>query len=362
MTAPGAPSRLEERYRLVLRLLPAVYREAWEEEMVAAFLESMAADDPEDAEYLADYGRPRWSEVTSVVALAVRLRIPSVRLRFGAVANAPARYVAWGEAVRRVALVGLLVHAVLAAIGLGTLLWLAGRVPFVPPAPVDWTDQTLADRWHIGYTLVASAWVPAYLALLYGYRRAAQRLALVAVAGAALYDVLRVLRDDLPYIATMWANLLFDVVFLVALLAFHPDAPRVRPRPWLVAFAVGVALVTGFLYLLRRPSEALVPLLDWPGMCSAAIVGAALAYLLGVVLRPANRRSPWALAFALLAVAVLALRLVTLPDFPTARLVGIGLIEALAVAAVGVPLVALAARSLRRLSPVPAGAGGGSRG
>ena len=43
--------------------------------MVATFLESMASDDAEAAEYLADYGRPSWSEVASVAALAVRLRL-----------------------------------------------------------------------------------------------------------------------------------------------------------------------------------------------------------------------------------------------------------------------------------------------
>jgi hypothetical protein len=97
-------NRLEQRYRVVLRtLLPASYRKLWEEDMVATFLESMASDDAEAAEYLADYGRPSWSEVASVAALAVRLRLGA--------ANAPLRSGAWGEAVRLVALMGLLVHA-----------------------------------------------------------------------------------------------------------------------------------------------------------------------------------------------------------------------------------------------------------
>ena len=82
-------SRLEQRYRLLLRtLLPASYRKVWEEDMVATFLESMDTDDAEAAEYLADYGRPSWSEVASVAALAIRLRLGA--------AGAPPRYVAWG--------------------------------------------------------------------------------------------------------------------------------------------------------------------------------------------------------------------------------------------------------------------------
>ena len=48
--------------------------------MVATFLESMDTDDAEAAEYLADYGRPSWSEVASVAALAVRLRLGAALL------------------------------------------------------------------------------------------------------------------------------------------------------------------------------------------------------------------------------------------------------------------------------------------
>ncbi|HZM75585.1 MAG TPA: hypothetical protein VFC19_07645, partial [Candidatus Limnocylindrales bacterium] len=70
-------NRLEERYRRVLRLLPASYRGVWEEDMVATFLASVATDDREEAEYLADFGRPSWPEVFSIVALAIRLRIGS---------------------------------------------------------------------------------------------------------------------------------------------------------------------------------------------------------------------------------------------------------------------------------------------
>jgi hypothetical protein len=39
---------LEQRYRRVLRLLPGYYRQRWEEDMVAAFLDSWTSGDPED--------------------------------------------------------------------------------------------------------------------------------------------------------------------------------------------------------------------------------------------------------------------------------------------------------------------------
>jgi hypothetical protein len=110
-------SRLEQRYRLVLRVLPAAYRKAWEEDMVATFLDSVDSDDAEAAEYAADYGRPSWSEVATVASLAVR--------RCLGAAGAPPRYVAWGQTVRLVALTGLLVNAAAATIEAGSTLWLA---------------------------------------------------------------------------------------------------------------------------------------------------------------------------------------------------------------------------------------------
>ena len=65
-------SVLEDRYRSVLRMLPASYRAVWEEEMVSTFLASMDPDDIDEAEFRADFGRPGFSEVASVAGLAVR--------------------------------------------------------------------------------------------------------------------------------------------------------------------------------------------------------------------------------------------------------------------------------------------------
>jgi hypothetical protein len=163
---------LEQRYRLVLRVLPADYRAVWQEEMVATFLESMHTDDVEDAEYLAEYGRPSWSEVASVAALAIRLRIPGLRLRLGGT-GAPPRNVIWGDAVRLVALVQLLVKAAWAVIGIGTMLWLSGQIPG-PPVP---RPQMLAlHLWDRLSFLAGLVWLPVYLALVIGHRRAGQLL------------------------------------------------------------------------------------------------------------------------------------------------------------------------------------------
>ena len=68
----GEP-RLEQRYRRVLRLLPGYYRERWEEDMVAAFLDSWLTGDADTDECVLEFCKPAWQEVASVILLAARL-------------------------------------------------------------------------------------------------------------------------------------------------------------------------------------------------------------------------------------------------------------------------------------------------
>ena len=57
---------LERRYRRVLRLLPGWYRQLWEEDMVAAFLDGWLTGDPEADEYISKAAGPEWAEVAAV--------------------------------------------------------------------------------------------------------------------------------------------------------------------------------------------------------------------------------------------------------------------------------------------------------
>jgi hypothetical protein len=356
-------TRIEERYRRVLRLLPASYRRQWEDEMVATFLESVERDDPEDAEFVADYGRPSWSEVASVVTLAVRLRLGTARLRLGA-AGATPRHVAWGEAVRLVALVMLLAHAV--AVGIDTLsrLWLTGRISWPVVPAVDPAALPPVDLWQAAASVSGFVWLSVYLALVLGQRRVAQVLALPAfVLGAVgpVWAAVQRIVDGAPgLLLTLWSELLIDAVLVLALLAFHRDAPPPRRRPWLVALAAGIAVVPA-LALTVQGLGPVPPPLDFLGLCCLALVAAAGAHLAGPVLGWGSRTPSWSLALALLAGAALVLRLVTLLDvlllapFPgRGSVLATGFVEAVAVLAVGAPLTRLAVRALRRLPAVPA--------
>lgn len=345
---------LEDRYRSMLRLLPTPYRARWEEEMVATFLQRVAEehDDPDAAEYDLEFGRPRLAEALSVAALAIRLH-----LGYGHVSP---RSSLWGAGVRLVALVGLLVPAVLVPVGFVMMAWLEGWLPWPPrPQEVAGLGPMTWSAWEVLVQLLALLWVAAYLALVLGRRHAARVLAGMALVGWAAGSMSR--EGPLSETVLAWAEFAMGALPLLALAAFHRDAPPVRPRPWLVALAFGIALVLvpvmGFFSF--EPS-ALSP----PALVSMALMVAAVLHLAAPALGRA--RSPaWSLALALLAVPVLASDVLWLLRFAAGGepIPVLAIAQALAVGCVAVALWLLALRELAchpaSPAPTPPGIRGG---
>jgi hypothetical protein len=333
---------LEQRYRRVLRVLPASYREMWEEDMVATFLESVATDDADKAEYLADFGRPGWSEVASVLALALRVRLGGT--------GASPRYVAWGGAVRLVTLVWLLGQAVLGSAGVAIRMWLTGKLRWLPGPPVEWAAWVPMDVWHKAGDLAGLVWVLAFFALVLGHPRAARvltALAVLPIVVLAIDAVRAALAGGGPLLLTLLSLVLLDLSLLVGMVAFHHDVQPVPVRPWAVAFAAGVPIVAGLLA---------VPVLDWPGLYCVAVTIAAVVHLA----RPGDRSPAWSHALAVLALVVLALRAVTLVDYllggvpaGSGAVIVLGAVEAAVLAIVSVPLAVTANRALRGMPTVP---------
>jgi hypothetical protein len=342
---------LEQRYRSVLRLLPASYREVWEEDMVAGFLARAAPGDPTEADDVADLGRPSWREVAGVVALATRLRLGGM--------EAPPRPFAWGQAVRTVALVALLVQAVTAVTGLVSLLWITGVVPGLP-APAE--PVVGPSAWQVTQTVAAVVWVAAYLMLVGGRRRPAQRLAILAlltVVVSAVSRTVTAVSQGWPLsMLTLWTDVLVTGLLTLALVAFRDDTPPIRRTPWLVALPVGV-LLTYVPLLVWVTSHTDSRTLDWPGICCLAVIAASVVHLVGRAAGRVADGSHWSLALALLVLAVLVLRVTSIADVAwfggveanRDLLLG-GVAEGAVVLLLGVPLVGLAARTLRRLPPV----------
>ena len=163
------------------------------------------------------------------------------------------------------------------------------------------------------------------------------------------------------------AQVMAGAACLLALAAFHREAPSVRRRRWFVAFgaALGVTVLveaTLLTIVVHNPGQRI--LLDWSGVECIAMVVAAIVYLARVRAHTVAPASPWSLALALLALVALTRRAVSLLDFtlvdhPSGGYnveLALAIVEALVVAGVVVPLGVLGIRSLRRLpaAPVPA--------
>jgi hypothetical protein len=343
-------SRLEERYRLLLRVLPAGYRAAWQEEMVTTFLASMHTDDPEEADYLAEYGRPSWPEVASVARLAIGLRLVVVRHRLGG-PGGPPRNALWGDTARLMALIWLLGHATFAITNLTMRLRAGGGLEWLPLPSFDYNLMFPTGLWQTVSLVASLIWLPAYLALLLGQRRVGQVLVALATA-AILFADARLFETSAPFALTDVAYHVFGALPLLGLAAFHRDAPKVQARPWLLAIPIVIAIEIALLHLTTPSTLEIFPLLDWPAVYCFALVAAALI----VLVRRGSITPAWPLALALLAPAVLGLRVLSLidlvqiaPPAQQAPFLALGLIEVGAVLAVCVPAAILAGQALRRM-------------
>jgi hypothetical protein len=249
---------LERRYRrLVGLLLPEPYRQAWEDDMVATFLDRMSTGDPEVDEYLEEFGRPDADEVLSVVALAIRLRLAGP--------DGEPRAALWGQAVRTFALTCLLANALLLPLGVAQEAWISSGLWL--PAEINPLgiahDHSAWEQVTHWVTLIG--WPVAFLAVLFGRRSVALLASAAAVLPslvAALVLVAQMLLDRQPSqgTATFWSMLIFQSVVIVALAAFHQTAPGPDPAPWVRRLAIGAAVVpaVGICILLQSPAAMLV--------------------------------------------------------------------------------------------------------
>ncbi|MEW9531105.1 hypothetical protein [Microbispora sp. NPDC049125] len=267
-------SLLEDRYRRVLRLLPAAYRAGREEEMVAAFLEGSAGVGDEHNAW------PRWREAASVAALAVRVRLGGP--------GATPRSIALGEAARMVAALGLAYWAVQGcALTVGSLV----NEMIVDAWPRSGDAGWPQWPWRLLLDVCPLLWAAALAALVLARRRAAKALATTAfcvhvAAGTVAFAVSPASSGDLlPAAFPTWLPGLVTVLTVYA--GFHRDAPPVgRPsRGAVIALASGFALALVPQALVWAALTGVVSpetwswawaLLDDPGLAALGLPATAL--------------------------------------------------------------------------------------
>ena len=270
------PTLLETRYRTVLRLLPPAYRAAWEDDMVGALLDSRGVDGSgSEDDVVAGLGRPGPGEVASVLSLAVRARL--------GVFGATPRQALWSEAVRRFALVGLMLAAADVVAGVVVSL-VQGYRPFAgsPLLPGVLADEPV--RSLLG--LAALGWPAAFLALILRRPRLAGVLAVAALTPELVAVVEEVRTFGNGATSVVWQAV--RVLPVLALLAWHGAAPPARRRAWSAAVLVTACIqlvVTAPWYLggdafpPGPPDWFSLVLLDLAGIQAVAIAVAAALHL-----------------------------------------------------------------------------------
>ncbi len=295
---------LEKRYRRVLRLLPGYYRETWEEDMVAAFLDTWLTGDQETDEAVQKFCRPSWPERASVARLAARLYLGGT--------GAPRRYFAWGQAVRGAVLAVLLIHAVR---GLEPLLFLAAtpyRVTPAPPAAI--LTYSPGGMWPpTVWYLLGCAWIVVFGAMILGQYRAARIIAVLAMLADLVWLTHWQLTGGLQSPYGSWAFwFLLDLAPVLAMAAFHRDAPPPARRPWLLALAA--VTILGGATLLAGPAGHPAWQPDFPGLCCILVILACLAHAPRAWSGRAGS-GVWSLTLVLLAAVAGAYRIVSLGNY-----------------------------------------------
>jgi hypothetical protein len=334
---------LERRYRRVLRLLPGWYRQQWEQDMVAAFLDSWLTGDPETDECVLEFCKPGWAETASVAGLAVRLHLGGP--------GTPRRY-AWGQAIRRGVLAVLLVHAALAVNVLVFLVWSRRPVGWLP-APPGSLVVAPGGIWDMVYYLVCLAWIVIFVSLALGHCRTARVLAALAIVPGLVALLQGQLTGIMPAPFGPWIFWVpADLAPVLAMTAFHRDAPPAAPGRWLLALPAGYVLVYGPLMALQATgNSAWLP--DFPGLACLLVALGCLAHAPRAWSRQADGSGVWSLTLALLAAVAGVYRLVTLTDYLNdPHLINVSLAELLIVLA-AVALVAPDAARAQAATPAP---------
>jgi hypothetical protein len=321
---------LEQRYRRALRLLPGYYRDKWEEDMVAAFLDSWLTGDPEVDSCVLEFCKPTWPETASVIGLATRLHLGG--------AGAPSRYFAWGQAVRNAVLVVMLLHAVGALNAFVRLAWTHRSFGWIPAAPANIPAAPWGGLWAAVLYGAGCAWIAVFALLVLGYYRPARVFAVLAVF-LELVEVLRAQLTGAPLMFGSWTYwALLDVVAVLAMAAFYSGAPPVARRPWLLAWPATYLLVDVPLLAVQATGNfGWLP--DFSGLCCLLVSLACLAHWPRAWFRPSAGSGVWSLTLTLLAAVAALYRVVSLGNYQQdPHLIHVGLAELL-ILAVAVALV-----------------------
>ncbi len=299
---------LERRYRRVLRLLPGSYRERWQEEMTAAFLDSWLTGDADADAYISKAAGPSWGEITSVAGLAMRLYLNR--------AGTARRYLPRGQVARYAVLAVTVVQAMRGLSGLVAMAWSRHLFGWVPAPPASMMASGPAEPAQAVFYVVGYGWVVVFVLLVLGYYRPARVVAALAIVPDLVVLLQHQFNGRLPTpSAGAWAFwVLINLAPVLAMSAFHRDAPSPARWPWLLALPVGYLVVYAPLLALQATgNSAWVP--DFSGLYCILVAIACLAHAPRIWFGQVARSGLWSRTLVLLAVDAGAYRIFSITDY-----------------------------------------------
>jgi hypothetical protein len=268
----------------------------------------------------------------------------AARLYLGG-AGTPRRYFAWGQAMRRAVLTVMLVHATLALDVLVLTAW-NRRMFGLPAPPASLLTVSPGGVWLTVHYGVQVAWAVVFLTLALGHYRPARVIAALAIVPDLVALLQAQLTGTLPAPFGPWAFwVLLELVPVLAMAAFHRDAPPPARWPWLLALAANYLLVVVPLLALQATgNSAWLP--DFPGLCCILVALACLTHAPRAWSRRADGSGVWSLALTLLATVAGVYRVVSLGDYVhDPHLIKVGLAELVILGAAVALVVPDAARA-----------------
>ena len=193
-----------------------------------------------------------------------------------------------------------------------------------------------------------------FAALLLGHDRTARVIAALAIVPYLVFLLQQQFTGSVPVNPGAWAFwVLLDLAPVLAIAAFHRDAPPAARRPWLLALPAGSLLVTVPLLAVQAAGNP-EWLPDLPGLYCILVALACLAHAPRAWSRQAARPGEWSLTLTLLAAVAGAYRAVSLGDYlHDPHLITVSLAELLILAAAAALIAPRAARAQTAAASAP---------
>lgn len=202
---------------------------------------------------------------------------------------------------------------------------------------------------------VGCAWIVVFVLLVLGQYRTARVIALLAIVPDLVALLQSQLTGSLLSPSGAWALWgLLDLALVLAMAAFHRNAPGPARLPWLLALPASYLLVYVPLLAVQATGNfAWLP--DFSGLCCILVALACLVHAPWAWSRQAAGSGVWSLTLTLLAAVAGAYRIVSLGDYlHDPHLITVSLAELLVLAAAAALVAPDAAQAQTTASAPPA--------